>query len=62
MESEKVKEIKEALECCTNNKGCESCPVEWKNCPGCEFYSTNTGCCMNNVDRPPQSYMYVEEV
>ena len=38
------------------------CPIEWKNCPVCEFYSTNTGCCMNNVDRPPQSYMYVEEV
>lgn len=26
MESEKVKEIKKALECCTNNKGCEPCP------------------------------------
>ena len=38
------------------------CPIEWKNCPGCEFYSTNTGWCMNNVDRPPQSYMYVEEL
>ena len=38
------------------------CPIEWKNCPVCEFYSTYTGCCMNNVDRPPQSYMYVEEV
>ena len=38
------------------------CPIEWKNCPGCEFYSTNTGCCMNNVDRPPQSYIYVEEL
>ena len=38
------------------------CPIEWKNCPGCEFYSTNTGCCMNNVDRPPQSWCYVEEV
>ena len=38
------------------------CPIEWKNCPSCEFYSTYTGCCMNNVDRPPQSYMYVEEV
>lgn len=38
------------------------CPIEIKNCPVCEFYSTNTGCCMNNVDRPPQSYMYVEEV
>ena len=36
------------------------CPIEWKNCPVCEFYSTNTGCCMNNVDRPTQSYMYVE--
>ena len=38
------------------------CPIEWKNCPVCEFYSTNTGCCMNNIDRPPQSYMYVEEL
>lgn len=38
------------------------CPIEWKNCPVCEFYSTYTGCCMNNIDRPPQSYMYVEEV
>ncbi len=38
------------------------CPIEWKYCPVCEFYSTNTGCCMNNVDRPPQSYMYVEEL
>ena len=38
------------------------CPIEWKNCPGCEFYSTNTGCCMNNVDRPPQSWCYVEEL
>lgn len=26
MNSQKVKEIKEALECCTNNKGCEPCP------------------------------------
>ena len=38
------------------------CPIEWKNCPVCEFYSTNTGCCMNNIERPPQSYMYVEEL
>ena len=38
------------------------CPIEWKNCPVCEFYSTYTGCCMNNIDRPPQSYMYVEEL
>ena len=38
------------------------CPIEWKNCPVCEFYSTNTGCCMNNVDRPPQSWCYVEEL
>ena len=38
------------------------CPIEWKNCPGCEFYSTYTGCCMNNVDRPPQSWCYVEEL
>lgn len=26
MNSEKAKEIKKALECCTNNKGCEPCP------------------------------------
>ena len=38
------------------------CPIEWKNCPGCEFYSTYTGCCMNNVDRPPQSWCYVESL
>ena len=38
------------------------CPIEWKNCPVCEFYSTNTGCCMNNVDRPPQSWCYVEKL
>ncbi len=38
------------------------CPIEIKNCPGCEFYSTYTGTCMNNITRPPQSYMYVEEV
>ena len=38
------------------------CPIKIKNCPVCELYSTYTGCCMNNIDRPPQSYMYVEEV
>ena len=38
------------------------CPIKIKNCPVCEFYSTYTGCCMNNIDRPPQSYMFVEEV
>lgn len=38
------------------------CPIEWKNCPVCEFYSNYTGCCMNNINRPPQSYMYVEEI
>lgn len=39
------------------------CPIKlgFKNCPGCEFYSTDTGCCMNNVTRPPQSWCYVEE-
>ena len=39
------------------------CPIKlgFKNCPGCEFYSTDTGCCMNNVTRPPQSWYYVEE-
>ena len=38
------------------------CPIEIKNCPGCEFYSTNTGCCMNNIDRAPQSWCYVESL
>lgn len=38
------------------------CPIEIKNCPGCELYSTYTGCCMNNVDRPPQSWCYVESL
>lgn len=38
------------------------CPIKIKNCPVCEFYSTYTGCCMNNIDRPPQSYMFVEEL
>lgn len=38
------------------------CPIEWKNCPVCEFYSKDTGTCMNNVTQPPQSYMYVEEL
>ena len=38
------------------------CPIKIKNCPVCELYSTYTGCCMNNIDRPPQSYMFVKEV
>ena len=38
------------------------CPIKIKNCPVCELYSTYTGCCMNNIDRPPQSYMFVEEI
>ena len=38
------------------------CPIKIKNCPVCELYSTYTGCCMNNIDRPPQSYMFIEEV
>lgn len=38
------------------------CPIKIKNCPVCEFYSTYTGCCMNNIDRPPQSWQYVEEL
>ena len=37
------------------------CPIKIKNCPVCELYSTYTGCCMNNIDRPPQSYMFGEE-
>ena len=38
------------------------CPIKIKNCPVCEFYSTYTGCCMNNIDRPPQSWQYVDEL
>ena len=38
------------------------CPIKIKNCPVCELYSTYTGCCMNNIDRPPQSWQYVEEL
>ena len=38
------------------------CPIEWKYCPGCELYSTYTGCCMNNIDRPPKGWQYVEEI
>ena len=38
------------------------CPIEWKNCPVCEFYSKYTGTCMNNVDRPPQSWCYMEKL
>ena len=40
------------------------CPIKlgFKNCPCCEFYSTYTGFCMNQIDRPPQSWCYVEEV
>ena len=37
------------------------CPIKIKNCPVCELYSTYTGCCMNNIDRPPKNYIYVEE-
>ena len=38
------------------------CPIKIKNCPVCESYSTYKGCCKNNIDRPPQSYMFVEEL
>ena len=38
------------------------CPIKIKNCPGCELYSENTGCCMNNIDRPPKSWCYMEEI
>ena len=38
----------------------KTCRIEWKNCPCCEFYSTYTGCCMNCVKRPPESWFYVE--
>ena len=40
------------------------CPIKlgFKKCPCCEFYSTDTGFCMNQIDRPPQSWCYVEEV
>ena len=40
------------------------CPIKlgFKNCPCCEFYSTDTGFCMNQIDLPPQSWYYVEEL
>ena len=40
------------------------CPIKlgFKNCPCCEFYSTYTGFCMNQIDLPPQSWYYVEEL
>ena len=42
----------------------KTCPIKlgFKNCPVCELYSTYTGCCMNNIDRPPQSWVYVDEL
>lgn len=36
------------------------CPMKWKNCPVCEFYSSYTGSCLNRVKRPPQPWQYVE--
>ena len=38
------------------------CPIKlgFKNCPCCEFYSTDTGFCMNQIDRSPESWCYVE--
>ena len=50
---DKPKELSEFL---------KPCPIKIKNCPVCELYSTYTGCCMNNIDRPPQSWQYVEEL
>ena len=38
------------------------CPKKLQNCPGCEFYSSYTGCCFNQVKRAPQSWCYVEEL
>ena len=38
------------------------CPIKWQNCSGCEFYSSYTGCCCNQIKRPPQSWCYVEEL
>ena len=37
------------------------CPIKWRNCPVCEFYSSYTGCCCNQVKRSPQSWCYVED-
>ena len=39
------------------------CPMEDKyNCLRCEYYSDYSGVCMNYINRPPQSWCYVEEL
>lgn len=36
------------------------CPMENRNCVGCEFYSDYSGSCTNYVTRPPRGWQYVE--
>lgn len=49
---DKPKELDEFLRICPYDEHC------WR----CEFYSTYNGKCNNFVNRPPQSYMFVEEL
>ena len=44
------------------NDFCKPCPMDDKyNCLRCEYYSDYSGVCMNYVNRPPQSWCYVEK-
>ena len=38
------------------------CVIKNKDCANCEFYSDYSGTCINYLTRPPQSWIYVEEV
>lgn len=38
------------------------CPMKNPNCAKCEWYSEYSNTCTNYVTRPPQSWMYVEEL
>lgn len=44
------------------NDFCKPCPMEDKyNCLRCGYYSDYSGVCINYVNRPPQSWFYVEK-
>lgn len=38
------------------------CPMKNPNCAKCEWYSEYSNTCTNYVTRPPQGWMYVEEL
>ena len=38
------------------------CPINIKNCPRCKLYSRYSGQCADIINRPPQSWAYVEEL